>query len=102
MRAESNATTYPRRLPFVPVEGRGTLVRDASGRWLYDCLAGAGAASLGWNHPLVCEAIKSVLASGAPLLTLDFQTPLRDAFIEELMRSMPPELASNGVVHLCG
>jgi diaminobutyrate-2-oxoglutarate transaminase len=102
MRFESNARTYPLHLPLVPVEGRGAQLRDASGRWFYDCLAGAGAAALGWNHPVICEAIQSVLSSGAPLLTLDFPTPLRDAFFEELVRTLPPELANDCVVHLCG
>lgn len=102
MRFESNARTYARNLPLVPVEGSGAQLRDASGRWFYDCLAAAGAAALGWNHPVITEAIQSVLASGAPLLTLDFPTPFRDAFIDELLRSMPPELASDAVVHLCG
>ncbi len=77
-------------------------IRDASGRWFYDCLAAAGAASLGWNHPVIREAIQQVLASGAPLLSLDFPTPLRDAFLEELMATMPAALAKDAVVHLCG
>jgi diaminobutyrate-2-oxoglutarate transaminase len=102
MRLESNARTYPLHLPLVPVEGRGAQLRDASGRWFYDCLAAAGAAALGWNHPVINEAIQSVLASGAPLLTLDFPTPLRDAFFDELLRSLPPELSADAVVHLCG
>jgi diaminobutyrate-2-oxoglutarate transaminase len=102
MRFESNARTYPLHLPLIPVEGRGAQLRDVSGRWFYDCLAGAGAAALGWNHPVIHEAIQSVLASGAPLLSLDFPTPLRDAFFDELLRSLPPELANDAVVHLCG
>jgi diaminobutyrate-2-oxoglutarate transaminase len=102
MKFESNARTYALNLPLVPVEGSGAQLRDASGRWYYDCLAAAGAAALGWNHPVINEAIQTVLASGAPLLTLDFPTPFRDAFCEELLRTMPPELAADGVVHLCG
>ncbi len=101
MIVESNARTYPLHLPLVPVEGKGTQLRDASGRWFYDCLAGAGAAALGWNHPVVRAAIEEVLASGAPLLTLDFPTPYQDAFVAELLRSLPPELRDDGVVHLC-
>lgn len=102
MRAESNARTYARHLPLVPVEGRGVMIRDVSGRWFYDCLAGAGAASLGWNHEVVSEAIQRVLSSGVPWLTLDLPTPIRDAFMEELLRAMPAELARDGVIHLCG
>jgi diaminobutyrate-2-oxoglutarate transaminase len=102
MRFESNARTYALNLPLVPVEGRGAQLRDASGRWFYDCLAAAGAAALGWNHPVITEAIQTVIASGAPLLTLDFPTPFRDAFLDELLRTLPPELAVDAVVHLCG
>jgi diaminobutyrate-2-oxoglutarate transaminase len=89
-------------LPLVPVEGDGARIRDVSGRWFYDCLTSAGAASLGWNHPVVRDAIHTVMSSRAPLLTLDFPTPLRDQFCEELLRSLPPELADDAVIHFCG
>ena len=102
MRVESNARTYARHLPLVPVEASGVRVQDAAGRWYYDCLAGAGAASLGWNHPAVRESVERVLKSNAPWLTLDLPSPLRDEFVDELLQSMPPELAQRGVVHLCG
>ena len=59
-RRESGAATYFRHLPIVPVEARGVYVRDASGRWLLDCLAAAGAMSLGWNHPVVREAVEQI------------------------------------------
>jgi diaminobutyrate-2-oxoglutarate transaminase len=101
MRGDSGARTYARHLPLVPVEGKGVWVRDKSGRWLIDCLSGAGSAILGWGHPVVNAALRSVLDSGAPLLTLDFPTPLRDAFIDELLITMPTELARDAVVHLC-
>lgn len=100
-RRESGAATYFRRLPIVPVEARGVYVRDASGRWLLDCLAAAGAMSLGWNHPVVREAVEQTLASGVPLLTLDLPTPLRDTFYEELIACLPPGLAADAVIHLC-
>jgi diaminobutyrate-2-oxoglutarate transaminase len=98
---ESAASTYSRRLPITPVEATGIRVRDISGRWYLDCLAAAGAMSLGWNHPAVTEAVRATLDSGAPLLTLDFHTPVRDAFVEELLATLPSGLADDCVVHLC-
>lgn len=100
-REQSRARTYARYLPLVPVEARGCRVRDRGGRWLLDCLTGAGALSLGYGHPVLREALLKVLAAGVPLQTLDFPTPLQDRFFEELFASLPPGLAGNGVVHLC-
>jgi diaminobutyrate-2-oxoglutarate transaminase len=98
---ESRASTYSKRLPITPVEARGAHVRDVHGRWYLDCLAGAGAVSLGWNHPAVTEAIRKTLDSGEPLLTLDFHTPVRDAFVDDLLATLPAGLANDCVVHLC-
>ncbi|SON58956.1 Diaminobutyrate--2-oxoglutarate aminotransferase [Mycobacterium simulans] len=98
---ESSASTYSRRLAIIPVEAQGVRVRDADGRWYLDCLCAAGAMSLGWNHPVVTEAIQRTLSSGAPLLTLDFHHPLRDAFVQDLLAILPRGLADDCVVHLC-
>ncbi|QIS24214.1 aminotransferase class III-fold pyridoxal phosphate-dependent enzyme [Nocardia terpenica] len=88
-------------MPIVPVEARGTRVRGSDGRWYLDCLAAAGAMSLGWNHPVVTKAVTRTLDSGEPLLSLDFHTPARDAFVEALLGTLPPGLADDCVVHLC-
>ncbi len=48
----------------------------ASGRRCLDCLSGLGALALGHNHPVVLEAIRKVLDSGAPLHVLDLATPV--------------------------
>ncbi|HTY28550.1 MAG TPA: aminotransferase class III-fold pyridoxal phosphate-dependent enzyme, partial [Mycobacterium sp.] len=98
---ESRASTYSQRLAITPVEARGARIRDVHGRWYLDCLAGAGAVSLGWNHPVVTEAIRKTLDSGEPLLSLDFHTPVRDAFVDDLLATLPPGLANDCVVHLC-
>nr|MDT0666164.1 aminotransferase class III-fold pyridoxal phosphate-dependent enzyme [Micromonospora sp. DSM 115978] len=86
---ESSARTYARSLPIVPVRAQGTTVVGADGRHYLDCLAGAGSLALGHNHPVVVEAIQTVLASGAPLHTLDLATPIKDAFSEELLATLP-------------
>ncbi|MEE6136410.1 aminotransferase class III-fold pyridoxal phosphate-dependent enzyme [Mycobacterium sp. 050128] len=98
---ESGASSNSRRIPITPVEAQGARVRDISGRWYLDCLCAAGSMSLGWNHPVVTQALRRTLDSGTPLLTLDFHHPLRDAFVEDLLATLPPGLADDCVVHLC-
>nr|WP_055529505.1 diaminobutyrate--2-oxoglutarate transaminase family protein [Streptomyces graminilatus] len=99
---ESAARTYARSLPIVPVRARGLTIEGADGRRYLDCLSGAGTLALGHNHPVVLEAIRKVLDSGAPLHVLDLATPVKDAFITELFRTLPPGLADHARVQFCG
>jgi diaminobutyrate-2-oxoglutarate transaminase len=57
--------------------------------------------SLGWNHPVVREAIIRTLDSGEPWLSLDFHTPTRERFVEDLLSILPSGLAADGRIHLC-
>ncbi|NUR00771.1 MAG: diaminobutyrate--2-oxoglutarate transaminase [Streptomyces sp.] len=99
---ESAARTYARSLPVVPVRARGMTVEGADGRRYLDCLSGAGTLALGHNHPVVLEAIRQVLDSGAPLHALDLATPVKDAFTTALFETLPPELADRGRIQFCG
>lgn len=99
---ESAARTYARRLPVVPVRARGMTVEGADGRRYLDCLSGAGTLALGHNHPVVLEAVRGVLDSGAPLQVLDLATPVKDAFVTALFDTLPKELAEHGRVQFCG
>ncbi|MFJ9153668.1 diaminobutyrate--2-oxoglutarate transaminase family protein [Streptomyces sp. NPDC102270] len=99
---ESAARTYARALPIVPVRARGLTIEGADGSRYLDCLSGAGTLALGHNHPVVLEAIRKVLDSGAPLHVLDLATPVKDAFITELFRTLPPGLADHARVQFCG
>ncbi|MFE7762188.1 diaminobutyrate--2-oxoglutarate transaminase family protein [Streptomyces sp. NPDC057438] len=99
---ESAARTYARALPVVPVRARGLTIEGADGRRYLDCLSGAGTLALGHNHPVVLEAIRKVLDSGAPLQVLDLATPVKDAFTTELFRTLPPGLADRARVQFCG
>ncbi|MFD3871545.1 diaminobutyrate--2-oxoglutarate transaminase family protein [Streptomyces sp. NPDC058623] len=99
---ESAARTYARSLPIVPVRARGLTIEGADGRRYLDCLSGAGTLALGHNHPVVLEAIRRVLDSGAPLHVLDLATPVKDAFTTELFANLPPELAADARIHFCG
>ncbi|MFE0256122.1 diaminobutyrate--2-oxoglutarate transaminase family protein [Streptomyces sp. NPDC059010] len=99
---ESAARTYARALPIVPVRARGLTIEGADGRRYLDCLSGAGTLALGHNHPVVLDAIRKVLDSGAPLHVLDLATPVKDAFITELFQTLPPGLADHARVQFCG
>ncbi|MEU6381157.1 aminotransferase class III-fold pyridoxal phosphate-dependent enzyme [Streptomyces sp. NPDC046909] len=99
---ESSARTYAHALPIVPVRARGLTIEGADGRRYLDCVSGAGTLALGHNHPVVLEAIRKALESGAPLHALDLPTPVQDAFTTELLRTLPPGLADHARVRLCG
>ncbi|MFF8845069.1 diaminobutyrate--2-oxoglutarate transaminase family protein [Streptomyces sp. NPDC015127] len=99
---ESAARTYARSLPIVPVRARGLTIEGADGRRYLDCLSGAGTLALGHNHPVVLEAIRKVLDSGAPLHILDLATPVKDAFTTELFATLPPQLAADARIQFCG
>lgn len=96
---ESNARSYPRRLPLAIQRAEGIHVTDMDGKTYYDCLAGAGTLALGHNHPAVVDAIKATLDQKLPLHTLDITTPLKEAFVDELFASLPQEFAQDARVH---
>ncbi|PWW32051.1 diaminobutyrate aminotransferase [Cytobacillus oceanisediminis] len=99
---ESNARSYPRRIPIAIEEAEGIYVKDADGRKYIDCLAGAGTLALGHNHPAVIKAIEKVLHDKRPLHTLDITTPVKEEFVSEVFRSLPEELANNAKIQFCG
>ncbi|MER8235280.1 diaminobutyrate--2-oxoglutarate transaminase family protein [Streptomyces sp. NPDC094049] len=99
---ESAARTYARSLPIVPVRARGLTIEGADGRRYLDCLSGAGTLALGHNHPVVLEAVRKVLDSGAPLHVLDLATPVKDAFTTELFATLPRGLAEDARIQFCG
>ncbi|KUH37443.1 MULTISPECIES: aminotransferase class III-fold pyridoxal phosphate-dependent enzyme [Streptomyces] len=99
---EPAARTYARSLPVVPVRARGVTIEGADGRRYLDCTSGAGILVLGHNHPVVLEAIKRVIDSGAPLDVHGLATPVRDAFTTELFTTLPAALAADARVRFCG
>ncbi|OKI28727.1 2,4-diaminobutyrate 4-aminotransferase [Streptomyces sp. CB03911] len=99
---ESAARTYARSFPIVPVRANGMTVEGADGRRYLDCLSGAGTLALGHNHPVVLEAIRRTLDSGAPLHLLDLATAEKDDFTEALFASLPRGFGEGARVHFCG
>ncbi|MFI9720143.1 aminotransferase class III-fold pyridoxal phosphate-dependent enzyme [Streptomyces sp. NPDC052396] len=99
---ETRPATPPCPLPIVPVRARGLIVEGADGRRYLDCFPGAGALVLGHNHPVVLEAVRSVLDAEAPLHVPGLATPAERAFTGELLRTLPGELAEGARIRFCG
>ncbi|GAA0250217.1 aspartate aminotransferase family protein [Saccharothrix mutabilis subsp. mutabilis] len=99
-RWESNARTYPRRLPIALAEGFGSYVRDVDDNVFIDFLSGAGVLALGHNHPEVVRAAEASLRA----LThgLDFPTPAKREFTDAQLSMLPPGMRSRMKVHFCG
>lgn len=98
---ESNARTYPRKLPVAIRKASGLYVTDADGRVFMDCLCGAGTLALGHNHPAVVAAIREHLDEGYPLHTLDLTTPVKHRFVEELFSTLPSHFARSARIQFC-
>jgi diaminobutyrate-2-oxoglutarate transaminase len=101
-RRESNARSYPRRIPIAIREAKGIFVTDVDGNQYFDCLAGAGTLALGHNHPIAIAAMQDLLQQNLPLHTLDLTTPVKDRFVEELFASLPSAFAQNAKIQFCG
>jgi len=99
---ESNARSYPRRIPLALAQGHGVYLRDTQGQLFIDCLAGAGTLALGHNHPAVLAALRGTLDSGLPLHTLDLTTPVKDRFVEDLFACLPDAFAARARIQFCG
>jgi diaminobutyrate-2-oxoglutarate transaminase len=99
---ESNARSYPRKLPFALEQAKGVYIKDVDGNVYYDCLAGAGAIALGHNHRVVQEAMMEQIQNNLPMLTLDITTPVKQDFVKEILSLFPEEFAKNAKVQFCG
>jgi diaminobutyrate-2-oxoglutarate transaminase len=101
-RLESNARSYPRRLPIALARAKGVYVEDVAGRVFIDCLAAAGTLVLGHNHPVPREAMERAFRDDLPLQTLDLATPVKDRFVQDLFSLLPSELAARAKIQFCG
>jgi diaminobutyrate-2-oxoglutarate transaminase len=98
---ESNARTYPRKLPIAIQKAQGMYLTNADGKVYMDCLCGAGTLALGHNHPVVVEAIYRHLEAGYPLHSLDLTSPVKDEFTYALLATLPPEFAAQARIQFC-
>ncbi len=97
---ESNARTYPRRLPIAIARGSGSYLQDLDGNVFIDFLNGAGSLPLGHSHPELLEAIERQL----PLFQhgLDFPTEIRDEFASLQISLLPAEMRARTKIGFCG
>ena len=98
---ESNARSYPRKLPLAIRRAEGLYVSDVDGRVFMDCLCGAGTLALGHNHPATLAAIRKHLDEGYPLHSLDLTTPVKHRFVEEIFSTLPAQFASKARIQFC-
>ncbi len=99
---ESNARSYPRKMPFALAQAKGIYLKDVDGNVYYDCLSGAGAIALGHNHNVVQDAIRRELDNNLPMLTLDITTPVKEEFVKEILSCFPEEFAKDAKIQFCG
>ncbi len=99
---ESNARSYPRRIPLALDKASGIYVKNTQGQVFIDCLAGAGTLALGHNHPDIIKGLKKVLDSGLPLHTLDITTPVKDQFVADIFTILPLAFSQNAKIQFCG
>lgn len=99
-RRESNARTYPRRLPLAVRRASGPYIEDVDGNVFIDFLAGAGALPLGHSHPEVVARVTEQL--GAHTHGLDLPTPVKDEFIDATLGLLPDPMRDRMKLHFCG
>ena len=99
---ESEVRSYPRRLPIAIKSGRGAIIEDTKGQIYLDCLAGAGALPLGYNHSEINQVLINQINAGVPYQTLDLTTPSKDAFIKAVMQFLPTNFAKTARIQFCG
>jgi diaminobutyrate-2-oxoglutarate transaminase len=97
---ESNARTYPRRLPVAVARAEGSYVADVDGNVYLDFLTGAGALPLGHSHPEVTAAVSAQLDQFVH--GLDLPTPAKDEFTDQVLGLLPEPLRDRMRVHFCG
>ena len=98
---ESSARSYPRKFPFALKKAKGSWVEDVEGNRYLDFLCGAGTLALGHNDDEVSRAMMDLIASGAPLHTLDLTTPVKDRFVETIFSILPEEMQGNVKIQFC-
>lgn len=98
--AESNARTYPRRLPIAIKRAEGCYIEDVDDNVYLDFLSGAGVLSLGHNHPDLVAAATDQL--GVLVHGLDLPTPVKNEFTRRQLAMLPEPMRAAMKLHFCG
>ena len=85
-RRESVARSYSRSFPVTFTGGRGSLLRDESGRDYIDFLAGCSSLNYGHNDPDMKAALIAHLEGDGIAHGLDLQTTAKGAFLDVFER----------------
>jgi diaminobutyrate-2-oxoglutarate transaminase len=99
-RVDSQVFSYPRMVPLVPQEGKGSTVRDVDGNYYIDLSSGVGVMNAGHSNPDVIKAIED--QAGKVTHYLDFPGEARLKYSEKLVRIAPGGLKNNCKVFMCG
>jgi acetylornithine/N-succinyldiaminopimelate aminotransferase len=86
------------RMPVALVEGRGSILRDVTGRELVDLTAGWGVTCIGHCHPALVEAISSQAGRLMQTTNLFYTVPQLD-LIEKLAALTPDEITRSFLVN---
>ena len=86
------------RMPVALVEGRGSRVRDVTGREFLDLTAGWGVTCIGHCHPALVEAISSQAGRLMQTTNLFYTLPQLD-LIEKLAALTPDEITRSFLVN---
>jgi diaminobutyrate-2-oxoglutarate transaminase len=97
---ESNARTYPRRLPIAVRRASGSRLEDVDGNVYIDFLSGAGALILGHNHPELVDAVRRQLDDFVH--GLDLPTPIKAEFTNRQLGMLPEAMRDRMKLHFCG
>jgi diaminobutyrate-2-oxoglutarate transaminase len=97
---ESNARTYPRRLPVAVARAQGSYVEDLDGNVFIDFLNGAGTLALGHSHPELLAAAHEQLDLFQH--GLDFPTEIRDEFTAAQLSMLPAAMRDRTKIAFCG
>jgi len=97
---ESNARSYPRRIPIAVQRAYSSYIEDVDGNVYIDFLTGAGVLSLGHSHPEIVEAVTRQL--GTFVHGLDFPTPIKEEFTRAQLDMLPAGLRDRMKMHFCG
>src|SRR5207249_3394347 len=97
---ESNAVSYPKRLPIAIRRAAGSYVEDLDGNVFIDFLTGAGSLPLGHCHPVVVQAAEGQLKEFCH--GLDFPSEPKQRFHDSVLAMLPESLRDTMKVHFCG